>query len=241
MKRLALISLLAALLCSCKAELWNVVSGYGWLCLDNTAINAIATKGSVDRDFIVSIADEGGNTIQSYSAGNVPSKVSLPAGNYTLVTYSSNIESWKSLNGGAGAAAYRDSAPFTIEPEMYAYVKVVAPMVNYGVRFLVDEGLDQWFTRFSLAVNGSQGRSLALAQGVTGWFDDEKVTVFLNATNTDGDSFKGTSYSLNTKKGHRYTFRYSLSPVEPQTGGSDITIIIDDEFIDGGEEIIVVE
>lgn len=244
MKRAVLISLFAFLLCSCAAELTRPASGGGWLCIEDIRVgghSVLGTKGAVDSDFGITIFDGNGAAVESFTAGNVPSKVALPAGDYTLSATSANIDSWTSAAGGVGEAAFRDEVEFTIEPEMYSYVKVVAPMVNYGVRFEVEDGLEQWFTAFSLTADGSGGRGLALTERVTGWFDDEKLTFHLNATNTDGDSFNGSSYVFSPKKGHRYTFRYALSPEETQTGGADIEITIDDEFIDGDDEEVIVE
>lgn len=243
MKRSALILFFVLLVCSCrKVETFG--DGCGWLCIEDISVvgsSEKGTRGAVDSGFSISILDEGGALVQEFAAGSVPSKIALPSGNYTLSACSSNINDWQVAEGGAGAAAYRDDVAFTIEPEMYCYVKIVAPMVNYGIRFLVDDTLNQWFSLFSLSADGSSSRSLSLLPGVTGWFDDETITVSLNATNTDGDSFNGTKYKLTPKKGHRYTFRFSLSANESDNGNASLTITIDDEFEDGGSENIEIE
>lgn len=243
MRKIILILSFVFLVCSCRKE--TMADGRsGWLCIEDISVggwSAKGTRGVVDSDFSISILDGGGALVQEFAAGSVPSKIALPAGNYTLSACSSNINDWKQANSLGGAPAYRDDVDFTIESEMYCYVKITAPMVNYGIRFSVDEGLNQWFTQFSLSADGTSGRSLSLLPGVTGWFEDETITVSLNATNTDGDSFKGGSYKMTPKKGHRYTFRYSLSAEESNNGSASLSISVDDEFSDGGEENIEVE
>lgn len=240
MRNTILISLLAAVLCSCSAELTRPVAGNGWLCIEDITVSGhsvMGTKGAVDSDFIVEISDSEGKAVQSFSAGNVPSKVALPAGDYKLTAYSTNAGDWKSAADGVGAAAYRGETDFTIEAEMYAYVKVVAPMANCAVRFVVEDDLSQWFTAFSLSAQGSGERDLTLAEDIAGWFEEGKLSFRLNATNTDGDSFEGPVYSFTARKGHLYTLKFMLSPAEVQTGGTDLDITIDDEFVDDDEEI----
>lgn len=240
MRNATLISLLAVLLCSCNAELTRPVAGNGWLCIEDITVSGhsvMGTKGAVDDDFVVEISDSEGKAVQSFSAGNVPSKVALPAGDYKLTAYSTNVGDWKSAADGVGAAAYRGETDFTIEAEMYAYVKIVAPMANCAVRFVIEDDLSQWFTTFSISAEGGGGRNLTLSENITGWFEEGKLSFHLNATNTDGDSFEGYGYSFTARKGHLYTLKYKLSPAEVQTGGTDLDITIDDEFVDDEEEI----
>lgn len=239
-KKVALISALILLLCSCGKEAQQLpAKGQGWLCIDGFSVNA-STKGMIDNDFGISILNTDGSPVQgkTFPAGSVPSKIALDGGNYILDAYSANIDNWKTADGGRGNAAYRQKEGFLIQPEMYSYVSIHAPHVNYAVRFRLEEGLEKWFKASSISVLEGSGRNVTLQQMQTGWFDASSVSVTISVTNTDNDSYTGKAYTLNGKPGHRYTLTYSLSPAED--GTSSINVTIDDEFEDGGEDIVIV-
>lgn len=213
----------------------------GWLCIERIAVRgqrlANGTKGSVDSDFVVNVNYGDGGIAASYPAGLVPSKIALEQGDYMLETHSDNIDSWKNENSGRGAAAYRAVQSFTIEPDMYRYVRVVAPLVNFGIRFTTEDGLDKWFTSFSLEINENANRNVTVAREQTAWCDATSVCIIFLATNTDGDSFQSEVLTLDTQAGHLYTLHYSLSPSEE--GSAGISVSVDDEFEDAGEELVI--
>lgn len=252
MKKAILISVLFCLLCSCSRESARVESGYGWLCIEDIAqrggdvvvstLKSVSevTKGGVDPDFGINILTSDGQPVQgcSYAPGEVPGKIQLPSGDYRIEAFSGNINSWRTAFSGRGAAAYRAEGTFEIEADMYKYVKIQAPLVNYGICFKVEEGLYDWFKSFSLAVTENQSRKVTLSDGQSGWFDAATVSVVITAVNTDNDSFSGNPYILNASSGHLYTLNYSLSPSED--GSFSVEISIDDSFGDAGEEQIII-
>lgn len=243
-KKSILISAMVCLLCSCQKEV-TMEPEYGWLCIESighagTNVHVSTTKGSVDSDFSISILTLDGQAVPgcSYQAGTVPGKIRLQEGSYRLEVASSNINDWRSAFSGKGAAAYKAQGQFDIEADMYRYVKIQAPLVNYGVRFAVDNGLYKWFKSFSIDVTESPARKVLLLENECGWFDAPSVSVVISATNTDGDCFQSSPLNLDTQAGHLYTLHYSLSASDE--GRSGIQITIDDQFDDSGEDFVII-
>ena len=204
---------LLLLLASCSESEQPIV-GSGYLVLSGLELQATETEQvstrTVDEDFTVVIYQEGEtNTVAAtitYAANNEQgSKVELTAGNYYLQAYN---QAYADGNYTKPVYFYQ-SELFTIEEDWITYVEAKVPLINFGVRLVLPDNFDDFFTAASLSVTvGSVSQTVG--NGETVYFPtpaEDGTTTFsytFSATNNDGETNNSSSsYGNNSPEGSR--------------------------------------
>lgn len=202
MKRIWLYTICLGLvgLFACQQEDLPSVGETGFLSLENMTVEVANTESistrAVDNDLYVEIWDEAGTSQvgETYEPGNIPPKIELDPGNYTLKAYnaafneqSSNEQSsWAEIDKGAAVYSV-DQKSFTIEAGKVNYLSVEVPMINIGVRLALPEGFSNWFTTYSFTISDGN-RSVSIANGETAYFTiDQDISYTLSVTNNDDE------------------------------------------------------
>lgn len=193
MKRIWLYTICLGLvgLFACQQEDLPSVGETGFLSLENMTVEVANTESistrAVDNDLYVEIWDEAGTSQvgETYEPGNIPPKIELDPGNYTLKAYNAAFNE-QSIDKGA-AIYYIDNKSFTIEAGKVSYLSVEVPMTNIGVRLALPEGFSNWFKTYSFNVSDGN-RSVSIANGETAYFSiDQEISYTLSVTNTDNE------------------------------------------------------
>lgn len=198
MKRIWLYTICLGLvgLFACQQEDLPSVGETGFLSLENMTVEvanmeSISTR-AVDNDLYVEIWDEAGTSQvgETYEPGNIPPKIELDPGNYTLKAYNAAFldqSSWTENVKGA-AVYYIDNKSFTIEAGKVNYLSVEVPMINIGVQLVLPEGFSDWFKTYSFNVSDDGNRSVSIANGETAYFTiDQDISYTLSVTNNDDE------------------------------------------------------
>lgn len=239
MKKHTVILLSALLLCcSCIKQEAPVRSGFLTIGEISVSGHSIVATKAVDSDFALEIIKaESMEQVKAYPAGSVPQRIALDPDKYRLIAHSTNEDTW---NQGNGQATYRDTSEvFTIIEDQITPLDMKVKLANWRIQAQMPENFDKWFSAWSVAISQEE-RSVTISDGDNAWFDASSVKMQLSVTNTDGDSFQSSVYTIsNLKAGHSYTMRFAFSTSE--NGNADINITIDDEWDDAGGEDIIIE
>lgn len=194
MKRIWLYTICLGLvgLFACQQEDLPSVGETGFLSLENMTVEVANTESistrAVDNDLYVEISSQDVTpevTLKYNPGDNIPSKIELEPGNYTLKAYNAAFNE-QSIDKGA-AIYYIDNKSFTIEAGKVNYLSVEVPMTNIGVRLALPEGFSNWFKTFSFTIRDGN-RSVSIANGETAYFSiDQEISYTLSATNTDNE------------------------------------------------------
>ena len=198
MKRIWLYTICLGLvgLFACQQEDLPSVGETGFLSLENMTVEVANTESistrAVDNDLYVEIWDEAGTSQvrETYEPGNIPAKIELEPGNYTLKAYNAAFldHSWTE-NVKGDAIYYIDNKSFTIEAGKVNYLSVEVPMTNIGVHLALPEGFINWFNPYSFNVSVGN-RSVSITNGETVYFPAGEITYTLSATNNDEEEFQ---------------------------------------------------
>ena len=192
-------------LISCQQEdLPTVGEGIGYLSLEDIQIQAAEVEmvqtRAVDNDLYVEIW-QNGNLYgkHEYAPGEVPAKIELPAGTYTLKVY--NTEEYV-----AGKPWYYGEQEFTIAEGGVNYLSYEVPLKNFGVKLQLPEGFEELFENIEFSVEGQN-----LADGEPYYFSPETTSISytLQATNEDGDE-QTDNGTTSVTAGKLYTITYSF-------------------------------
>ena len=194
MKRIWLYTICLGLvgLFACQQEDLPSMGEIGFLSLENMTVEMANTESistrAVDNDLYVEISSQDVTpevTLKYNPGDNIPSKIELEPGNYTLKAYNAAFNE-QSIDKGA-AIYYIDNKSFTIEAGKVNYLSVEVPMTNIGVRLALPEGFSNWFKTFSFTIRDGN-RSVSIANGETAYFSiDQEISYTLSATNTDNE------------------------------------------------------
>lgn len=203
------------LLVSCDSD-DIAVSGQGYLSLGGIVMQdaVTAVTRAVDSDLIVEITSSDGSFHRVFDAGEVAvnDKIPLEIGEYMLSAYTANysdMPAWSGENRGE-AVYYIAEQPFTIKEDYITYPQVKVPMVNYGVRFTLPKGYEEYFKSCSLQVI-TANRQLTLQPGETAYLNEiGEVQHHLSLTNTDGETMQQDGTLEATAYGTIYDISYSL-------------------------------
>lgn len=208
MKRIWLYTICLGLvgLFACQQEDLPSVGETGFLSLENMTVEVANTESistrAVDNDLYVEIWDEAGTSQvgETYEPGNIPPKIELDPGNYTLKAYNAAfLDQSLWTENDKGAAVYSvDQKSFTIEAGKVNYLSVEVPMINIGVRLALPEGFSGdsgWFEDYTFTVRvGKVGeeKTVELKDEEIAYFsysNGVKLSYQLGATNNDGELF----------------------------------------------------
>lgn len=193
MKRIWLYTICLGLvgLFACQQEDLPSVGETGFLSLENMTVEVANTESistrAVDNDLYVEIWDETGisQVGETYEPGNIPAKIELDPGNYTLKAYNAAFNE-QSIDKGS-AIYYIDNKSFTIEAGKVNYLSVEVPMINIGVRLALPEGFSNWFKTYSFTLSDGN-RSVSISNGETAYFSiDQDIYYTLSVTNNDDE------------------------------------------------------
>lgn len=218
MKQYISILLSCLFLLSCQQEemLSPVEEGYLALSavdVQEVQINKVPTRATVASEplHVDILQNEVVVPGHSYTADNLPAKIKLPVGNYTLEIYS---DSYKQPADGLGAAIYHHSQSFDIAENKTTNLGVIKlGMANIGVSLQLPQGFDTWFPTYTFKVTIGE-TSKELKNGETAYLDFVEggtLSYTLSATNSDGESsHQEGSYKDALSANTIYTVTYSL-------------------------------
>lgn len=209
------------LLVSCQQEshLLPEEAGKGYLSLSSIELQAETirpvTTRAVSPDLTIEIVKEDGTTVAKYEAGaaEASEKIELEAGIYKLKAYSPNYgTTW--TNDEKGEPIYYKEQDFTIEAEKVRYLTVQVPMVNFGVRLLLPDNFNTWFSSYLFSVQ-MDNRNVTLQNGETAYFAPVPETSIsfqyaLSATNADDEALSQISNYSDIAGGTIYEITYSM-------------------------------
>ena len=229
MKRILYILLSVFALTACQQ---HAEQGLGECVLELDVVRAdvpVVASRAIDADLAVTVLDANGAAYVSYPAGDVPKKLVLEPGVFTVCVYTENQDSWSMANDGRGEGCYYASQQIEMKYDHFIRLTMAVPMTNYAVRVELPELFDELFASYQLTLK-SGVREVVICEGEMAYFDiaDGGFTYEFNATNTDGDSHahspiafsevqSGKCYLLN------YDYGFDKAPVALEV--SDNTII----------------
>ena len=99
-----------------------------------------------------------------YPSGNIPNKIVLEPGIFTVCAYSENQSTWHTANEGKGEACYFASQQVEMRFEHHTRIVMSVPMINYAVGVELPELFENLFSsyRFTLKSWLSARRSLTM-------------------------------------------------------------------------------
>ena len=190
---------------------------------------SVATR-AVDDDLAVTICLPDGTPVQQYSPGNIPPKIVLEPGDYRVVAYTDNQDSWPTANGGRGAACHYGDTLITMEYDKVFRLKMEVPATNYAVGLSLPEHFDTYFTTYTFTLK-SGSRTTTIRQGEKAYFSiaDGGFSYALSATNTDGKTNAHSAIDFPDVAASKcFTVRYNYDS-DATTGGVDIVITDTDD------------
>ncbi len=205
------------LLASCQQEeLPDVGTGYlaiADLSVEAPQVNVVSSRAeAAEEPLTIEIVK--GESIQTFTESNLPSKIELEVGDYVLKAY--NSQYGKEDETGLGAPVYYKEESFTIETNKTTSVEVSVPMINFGVKLDLPDNFNTLFPTSTFTVSGNE-RQVELKDGETAYFSYKKGVTFdyvLSATNKDQEqrTMEG-SYGTegeSVASGTIYTVTYEL-------------------------------
>lgn len=220
MKQYISILLSCLFLLSCQQEEMLSPAEEGYLALSavdvqEVQINKVPTRATAASEPLHVDILQNGVVVpgHSYTADNLPAKIKLPVGNYTLEIYS---DSYKQPVDGLGAAIYHQSQLFDIAENTTNNLGVISvKMVNVGVSLQLPQDFDTWFPTYTFTVTIGD-TSKELRNGETAYFDFVEggaLSYTLSATNSDNEQpfNKMGTYQGTLSDNTIYTVTYSLA------------------------------
>lgn len=208
------------------------------LSLEGLTRAGVTSPLAIDSDLAVIIYNSVGEVYSRYSAGNIPNKIVLQPGVFTLEVYTENQDTWHTANDGRGEACYYGTTEVEMEYDAVTYVNMQVPMVNYAVTLTLPYLFTELFKSYSLNLSCAS-RSFGIQQGEKAYFAaaDGGFTYKLEATNNDNVSH--SSSAINYKKvenGKLYNLTYYYG-TDANSGGLDIEITDNMETEDDNVEL----
>lgn len=202
------------LLASCQQENLFESKGTGQLTLGNIAITSASeqpiTTKVIDSDLIIQITSAN-SEVKRYAVGQIPSSISLEAGDYTFEAFTAEYESWQN-----GAVYYKSQTFSIIAGKITEITNVNVPMINCGIRFEIMDGLP--FYNYMFQATPSGGSTITLSdEGVNAYFPVSSIgcSLFytLSATNTDSETVGpiGQTQTVTLEAGKIYRVTYDLA------------------------------
>ena len=211
---------------SCQVEELPPHEGECALMLDLTRVGVeYTTTRGIDNDLAIKIVDSIGNVYAQYSAGNIPPKIVLEPGKFTLHAFTENQDSWAGENDGRGGPCYYGTYQVQMEYDRVCYVNMQVPMTNYAVTLSLPELFDVLFLSYTYSLK-SGSREITIKEGEKAYFspEDGGFTYQLSATNTDNTTHHTSPLTYKkVEAGNLYNMTYYYD-TEDNSGGLDIEI-----------------
>ena len=197
----------------------------------------IVASRAIDEDLAVTILDSKGELYLYYPAGNIPRKIILEPGIFTICAHTDNQDSWYMANNGKGEPFYFASQQVEMEYDHHTRISMSVPMVNYAVEVDLPDLFDNLFSYHRLTLK-SGNREVAVEEGEKAYLDSSNNGFYyaLSATNTDGVSHSHSPvWFFDVQGGKHYLLRYHYDS-EAMSGSVEIEITddmgTDDTIID---------
>jgi hypothetical protein len=221
-------------LASCQSKLPIPEQGNCYLELNLSRIGVAKRQTrAIDNDLALKILDNKGDVYIQYRAGNVPNKLVLSPGIFTVIAYTENQENWSKANEGRGEACYYGSCQVEMFFDQTTYANLQVPMTNYAVSLALPEYFHDFFPWYTFSLK-SGFRQTTVKEGEKAYFDAEEggFTYQLTATNTDNNNHSTTPITYrNVEAGKLYNMTYYYG-TDANSGGLDIEITDDMETED---------
>lgn len=228
--------LLVVSLFSCQSETVIPEQGECTLVLNMKRIG-VSNKQTrtIDNDLALKILDDKGEIYMQYAAGNVPPKLVLEPGTFTIHAFTENQNTWQTENSGRGTACYYGTQQVTMEYDRTTYANMQVPMTNYAVTLTLPELFEDLFLSYTYTLK-SGGRQTTIKQGEKAYFatEDGGFTYQLTATNTDNNTHHTSPITYkDVECGKLYNMTYYYGS-DDNSGGLDIEITdnMEDEDVD---------
>lgn len=227
MKRTLLyIQLILLALTSCQSELPVPEQGDCYLELNLSRVGVAKRQTrAIDNDLALKILDNKGDIYVQYRAGNVPNKLVLSPGIFTVIAYTENQDDWTKANDGRGEASYYGSCQIEMAFDQTTYANLQVPMTNYAVSLALPEYFHDFFPSYTFSLNSGE-RHTKVKEGEKAYFDAEEggFTYQLTATNTDQITHHTTPITYKkVESGKLYQMTYYYG-TDDNSGGLDIEI-----------------
>lgn len=227
MKRTLLyIQLILLTLTSCQSELPVPEQGDCYLELNLSRVGVAKRQTrAIDNDLALKILDNKGDIYVQYRAGNVPNKLVLSPGIFTVIAYTENQDDWTKANDGRGEASYYGSCQIEMAFDQTTYANLQVPMTNYAVSLALPEYFHDFFPSYTFSLNSGE-RHTKVKEGEKAYFDAEEggFTYQLTATNTDQITHHTTPITYKkVESGKLYQMTYYYG-TDDNSGGLDIEI-----------------
>ncbi|MBQ5912520.1 MAG: DUF4493 domain-containing protein [Bacteroidaceae bacterium] len=227
MKRTLLyIQLILLALTSCQSELPVPEQGNCYLELNLSRVGVAKRQTrAIDNDLALKILDNKGEIYVQYRAGNVPNKLVLSPGIFTVIAYTENQDDWTKANDGRGEASYYGSCQVEMAFDQTTYANLQVPMTNYAVSLALPEYFHDFFPSYTFSLNSGE-RHTKVKEGEKAYFDAEEggFTYQLTATNTDQITHHTTPITYKkVESGKLYQMTYYYG-TDDNSGGLDIEI-----------------
>ena len=227
MKRTLLyIQLILLTLTSCQSELPVPEQGDCYLELNLSRVGVAKRQTrAIDNDLALKILDNKGEIYVQYRAGNVPNKLVLSPGIFTVIAYTENQDDWTKANDGRGEASYYGSCQVEMAFDQTTYANLQVPMTNYAVSLALPEYFHDFFPSYTFSLNSGE-RHTKVKEGEKAYFDAEEggFTYQLTATNTDQITHHTTPITYKkVESGKLYQMTYYYG-TDDNSGGLDIEI-----------------
>ena len=240
MKKKYLIYTYVAVLCfsmfiSCTIDVGDITQ------VQVTSELSLVTRAGLpveNENLALRILDKNHMLYKKYEAGEIPPKVLLKRGEFTLVIYSDNQETWQNANNGKGEPCYYATYHVELHDEEVKRIVVDVPMVNYAVTLKLPEHFNDLFPSYLFTLSSGE-RSLDIEFGEKAYFDPQKggFIYSLQATNTDGTTHSHSKIEyVGVESGKLYVVKYSYA-LDANRGSVDIEIENDMHMNDCDVEI----
>lgn len=223
-KALTYIFIILMALTSCQGEMPVPGQDACILELELSRVGVSKTR-AIDNDLALKILDANGDVYIQYRAGSVPSKLTLSPGDFTVIAYTENQETWPSLNDGRGEACYYGTCQVKMEFDNVTYANMQVPMTNYAVTLTLPEYFNDFFPSYTYSLK-SGFRQTSIKEGEKAYFDPAEggFTYQLFVTNTDQNPHNTipiTYKKVESGKLYNMTYYYGT---DDNSGGLDIEI-----------------
>lgn len=221
--------------------------GYGYLSvkLSSDEISTVVVKGSVPDDMTFALQVKNSTTGEIHlvdDSRNLESEpLKLAPGSYTI-TASSGI----SENAVWNSPVYSGTATVVIRPETVSTASIKCRLATTMVTVELPEDIDSYFSDYRLSIDNGTGSPLTFSKSA----GNIKDTAYLAVTgllkwNLDLVNKDVTPYSTGTitrngvKAGQHYHLIFSLGEDEDKTGGSAISVAVDDVLNEKSYPIVI--
>ncbi len=254
-KSLGLLAVAASsmMLAGCSADdLFGPRDGEGTLSLTASIGNDVKVVSRADADqlradygesLLLWITKPGEGPVRQYNGiDNVPTDpVTLHSGSYVAEAWAGD-----SVAASFDKKYFKGYTPFDITNGNSTAVEVKCNIANVVVSLSFDESVDAALKSWTVTVaNGEESITYEGHDARKGYFmmpkkaDNEKLTLTLEGTASNGDAYSHTADIEAPKGGYEYKVNFSHTPGSFNDGGAFFTITVDETEIVVEDELVI--